>query len=109
MRESKSKTKEKLRRRLFRERQARANLVLTPVKSRLRNLQLERTAARVDHYDNLAKLQNARVYDTDSEEQFPVVIQNTAHNSIASYCADFLYYCLWCLWCFLVYLLYFKL
>ena len=109
MRESNSKTKEKLRRRLFRERQVRANLILTPVKTRLRDLQLERTAARVDHYDNLAKLQNARVYDIDSEEQVPVLIQNTAHKSKASYCADFFYYCLWCLWCFLVYLLYFKL
>ena len=109
MRESKSKTKEKLRRRLFRERQVRANLILTPVKTRLRDLQLERTAALVGHYDNLAKLQNARLYDIDIEEQVPVVIQNTAHKSKASYCADFCYYFLWCLWCFLVYLLYFKL
>ena len=109
MRESKSKTKEKLRRRLFRERQARANLVLTPVKTRLRDLQLERTSARVDHYDNLAKLQNAREYDTNSDEQVPVITQNTAHKSRTSYCADFCYHLLWCLWCFLVYLLFFKL
>ena len=109
MRESKAKTKEKLRRRLFRKRQLRADLILTPVKTRLRDLQLERTAARVDHYDNLAKLQNARVYDIDSEDQVPVVIQNTAHKFKASYCADFCYYFLWCLWCFLVYLLYFRL
>jgi hypothetical protein len=109
MRESKSKTKEKLRRRHFRERQVRANLILTPVKTRLRDLQLERTAARVDHYDNLAKLQNAREYDIDSEEQVPVGIQNTAHKSKVSCCADFCYYFLWCLWCFLVYLLYLRL
>ncbi len=79
------------------------------MKTRQRDLQLERTAARVDYYDNLAKLQNAREYDIDSEEQVPVVIQNTAHKSKASYCADFYYYFLWCLWCFLVYLLYFRL
>jgi hypothetical protein len=109
MRESKSKTKEKLRRRLFRERQVRANLILTPVKTRLRNLQLERTAAQVDHYDNLAKLQNAREYDIDSEEQVPVVIRNTADKSKASYCDDLCYYFLWCFWGFLVYLLYFRL
>ncbi len=109
MRESKSKTKEKLRRRLFRERQARANLILTPVKTRIRDLQLERTAARVDHYDNLARRQNAREYDLDFEEQAPVVINSTAHKSKTSYCAEFCYYFLCCLWCFLVYLLYFKL
>jgi hypothetical protein len=105
MRES----KEKLRRCLFRERQIRANLILTPVKTRLRERQLQRTAARVEHYDNLAILQNAREYDLDIEEQVPVVINNTAHKSKASYCADFFYYFLWCLWCLLVYLLYFKL
>ena len=101
MRESKSKT--------FRERQSRANLILTPVKTRLRDLQLERTAARVEHYDNLARRQNAREYDLDFEEQAPVVINSTAHKSKAFYCADFRYYFLWCLWCFLAYLLYFKL
>jgi hypothetical protein len=106
MRES----KEKLWRRLFRERQIRANLVLTPVRTRLRERQLQRTAARVELYDNLARLQNAREYDLDNiEEQVPVVINNTAHKSKASYCADFLYHFLWCLWCLLVYLLYFKL
>jgi hypothetical protein len=43
----------------------------------------------VEHYDNLARLQNARDYDLDIEEQVPVVINNTAHKSKASYCADF--------------------
>jgi hypothetical protein len=109
MRESKSKTKEKLRRRLFRERQVRANLILTPVKTKLRDRQLERTAARVEYYDNLARRQNSREYDLDIEEQVPVVMNSTAHKSRASYCADFCYYFLYCLWCFLVYLLYFKL
>ena len=109
MRESKSKTKEKLRRRLFRERQIRANLILSPVRTRLRDQQLERTAARVEYYDHLATLQNARVYDLDIEEQVLVAINNTAHKYETSCCADFCYYFLWCLWCFLVYLLYFKL
>ncbi len=79
------------------------------MKTRLRDLQLERTAARVEYYDNLATLQNAREYDLDIEEQVSVAINNTAHKSKASYCADLCYYFLWCLWCFLVYLLYFKL
>jgi hypothetical protein len=109
MRESKSKVKEKLRRRLFRERQTRANLILTAVRTRLRERQLQRTAARVEHYNNLARLQNAREYDLDIEEQVPIVDNNTAHKSKASYCDDFCYYFLCCLWCFLVYLLYFKL
>ena len=110
MRESKSKAKEKLRRRLFRERQARANLILTPVKTRLRNQQLERTAARVEHYNSLATLQNAReYYNLDIEEQVPVTVNNTAHKSKTSCCADHCYYLLWCLWGFLVYLLLYKL
>ncbi len=105
-------TKEKLRRHLFRERQttSRANPILTPVRTRLRDRQLQRTAARVNYYDDLARLQNAREYDLDIEERIPVVINSTAHKSNkASYCADFCYYFLCCLWCFLVYLLYFKL
>ena len=109
MRESKLKAKEKLRRRLFRERQVRSNTILTPVKTRLRDLQLERTAALVGHYDNLAKLQNARLYDIDIEEQVPVTVNNTAHKSKTSCCADHCYYLLWCLWGFLVYLLLYKL
>ena len=87
MRES----KEKLRHRLFRERQTRANLILTPVRTKIRETQLQRTADRVEYYNNLARLQNARVYDIDSEEQVPVVIQITAHKSKASYCADSCY------------------
>jgi hypothetical protein len=109
MREAKAKEKEKLRRRLFRERQTRSNSILAPVKARLREKQQLRTVARVKHYNNLAKLQNAREYDLDFEEKRLVDNSGTRVNRTrSSYCLDFLYYFLWCLWCYLVYLLYFK-
>jgi hypothetical protein len=79
MRESKAKEKEKLRRRLFRERQIRSNVILAPVKARLRDKQQLRTVTRVEHYNNLAKLQNAREYDLDFEEQGLLNNSSTVH------------------------------
>ncbi len=102
-------TKEKLRRRLFRERQIRANLILAPVRTRLRSRQQLRTDARVEYYDNLARFQNARKYDLDFEEQGSVDNSNTVNRARESYCLDFFFYFLCCLWCYLVYLPYFEL
>ncbi len=92
MREAKSKGKEKLRRRLFRERQFRSNLILAPVKARLRDKQQRRTVARVEYYNNLAKLQSAREHDLDFEEQGLIGNSSTVNRARSSYCLDFLYY-----------------
>ncbi len=86
MREAKSKVKEKLRRRLFRERQFRSNLILAPVKARLRDEQQLRTVARVEYYNNLAKLQSAREYDLDFEEQGLIDNSSTLNRARSSSC-----------------------
>jgi hypothetical protein len=86
MRESKAKEKEKLRRRLFRERQFKSNLILAPVKARLRDKQHLRTVARVEYYNNLARLRNAREYDLEFEEQEFVDIHSTVNKSRSFYC-----------------------
>ena len=109
MRESKVKEKEKLRRHLFRERQFKSNSILAPVKARLRDKQQRRTVARVEYYNNLARLRNAREYDLELEGQGLVNNHSTVNEFRSSYYLDILYYLLWCLWCYLVYLLYFKL
>ncbi len=84
-------------------------IILAPVKARLRDKQQLRTVARVEYYNNLARLRNAREYDLEFEEQGLVNNSSTVNESRSSYCLDILYYLLWCLWCYLVYLLYFKL
>ena len=109
MRESKLKEKEKLRRHLFRERQFKSNLILAPVNARLRDKQQRRTVARVEYYNNLARLRNAREYDLGFEGQGLVDNSSTVNEFRSSYYLDILYYLLWWLWCYLVYLLYFKL
>jgi hypothetical protein len=85
MRESKIKEKEKLRLRLFRERQFKSSLILAPVKARLRDKQQLRTGARVEYYNNLARLRNARDYDLEFEEQGLVDNSSTYRNDEHGY------------------------